>query len=260
MISPNLQDKIKFYNDKKNLFEAYEIESVLNKIVRQKIYLKSGGYLIIQEAESLCAIDVNSGRTKGQNLEEVTLKTNLEAVKEIALQLRLRNIGGIIVIDFIDMYSEDQKEKILEAMKTAVQFDKAKIKILPITQMGLIEMTRQRKTESILSFLSEECPYCKGTGRIYSKDTIILNIKHDLLERIKDYANSKRKKKYRSFEILLNPDYKKFITKQKLSFLQNDISEMINIIYDYKININRYEIIIKDSNKEIKGEENERES
>ncbi|MDR0676197.1 MAG: Rne/Rng family ribonuclease, partial [Elusimicrobiota bacterium] len=187
--SPELKSKITLYDEEESLFEKYKLESVFANIIKQKIYLKSGGYLIIQEAESLCAIDVNSGKTKGESLEAVTLKTNLEAVKEIALQLRLRNIGGIIVIDFIDMYSEEQKQKILEAMKESVKSDKAKIEILPITKMGLIEMTRERKTESILNFLSEECPYCHGTGKIYSKETLLINIKNELKKIIKEKMN-----------------------------------------------------------------------
>ena len=241
MISPEYKGKLVFYNENKSLFEKYGIDSICENILKQKIYLKSGGYLIIQEAESLCAIDVNSGGTKGENLEAVVLKTNLEAVKEVALQLRLRNIGGIIVIDFIDMYKSSHKDEVLNALKDAVKVDKARIKILPITQMGLIEMTRQRKTESILSFLSEECPYCHGTGRVYSKESMVLKIKRDL----KGFADILADKKT-NVSIWLNPDFKNFINAGKIKFLQKGIEQEIKLIYDYKIPVNQYEIKLEE--------------
>jgi ribonuclease G len=239
VISPEYKDKVVFYNENKSLFEKYGIDSICENILKQKIYLKSGGYLIIQEAESLCAIDVNSGGTKGENLEAVVLKTNLEAVKEVALQLRLRNIGGIIAIDFIDMYKSSHKEEVINALKEAVQVDKARIKILPITQMGLVEMTRQRKTESILSFLSEECPYCKGTGRVYSKESMVLKIKRDL----KGFYDILMDKKTKILILIyLNPDFKSFMNASKIKFLQKGIEQEIKFVYDYKITVNQYEI------------------
>ncbi len=240
LIAPEFAEKIIFHNDGKTLFEEYDIDSICEKMMKQKIYLKSGGYLIIQEAESLCAIDVNSGSTKGENFEQVVLKTNLEAVKEIALQLRLRNIGGIIVIDFIDMEKEEHRKNVYNTLKEAVKLDKAKIKIWPITDVGLIEMTRQRKSESILSFLSDKCPYCRGTGRIYSKDSILSKIKLEL-KKIEQNPGMAPKKVL----LHLNPDFEGFM-KNKKKFLRKNITFDVEFIYDHKTPINQYEIVITD--------------
>ncbi|MFH1715044.1 MAG: Rne/Rng family ribonuclease [Elusimicrobiota bacterium] len=238
MISPDYADKVVYYKSKLPILKAYGIDKVLENIMKQKIYLPSGGYIIIQEAESLCAIDVNSGRAKAENLEQTVLKTNIEAVKEVALQLRLRNIGGIIVIDFIDMYKKLHRQQVLDELKKATLYDKAKIKILPVTAMGLIEMTRQRKRESIVSYLSDKCPYCDGSGRVYSQDTIFLAIKRELVK-LSEKIDGK------AVFLLLHPAFKQFLTKEKIKKLEDQVNKKIDIQFDYKININDYELRIK---------------
>ncbi|MCP4482126.1 MAG: Rne/Rng family ribonuclease [bacterium] len=237
-ITPEHAKKIVLYENGRNPFADYGIESITEKIMRQKIYLKSGGYLIIQEAESLCAIDVNSGSTKGENLEAVILKTNLEAVKEIALQLRLRNIGGIIVIDFIDMDKAEHKDEVIKVLKKACKLDKARIKISPITAMGLVEMTRQRKSESIMSYLSEDCPCCYGTGRIYSKESVILKIREDL----KEFTDLT---KNHEVTIYLHPRFEKFLNKRRVNFLKKDILDKLVFSYDHAVSPQKYEIIVE---------------
>ncbi len=145
------------------------------------MWLKSGGYIIIETTEALTAIDVNTGRYVGKrNLEETILKTNLEAVKEIACQLRLRNIGGIIVIDFIDMEKEANREKVFNALKEAVKKDKSKTNILRMSELGLIEMTRKRTKESIGRVLCEPCFYCEGEGHLKSTQTLCYEILREL--------------------------------------------------------------------------------
>lgn len=174
-VSPELEDRIVLYEGKQPIFKAYGIEEEIKRLRSNKARLKSGGYLIIQEAESLCAIDVNSGKFVGNNntQEEVGTITNIEAAQEVARQLRLRNIGGIIVIDFIDMKKEKNRKKVLEALKEATKHDKAKIKIWPITHLGLIEMTRERKRESLFSLLGDTCPTCHGLALYYQKNLFL---------------------------------------------------------------------------------------
>jgi ribonuclease G len=177
IIAPELLEKIVLYDSSIPIFKAYGIYEETKKLHSNKANLPSGGYLIIQEAESLCAIDVNSGKfTKRNNQEDTASITNVEAAKEVARQLRLRNIGGIIVIDFIDMRKSVNKQKILETLRQATKGDKAKIKIWPITKLGLIEMSRQRKKESLFSLLGDNCPLCKGLGRVLSKESIFINV------------------------------------------------------------------------------------
>ncbi|OQA91513.1 MAG: Ribonuclease G [Elusimicrobia bacterium ADurb.Bin231] len=183
VILPKFKNKIRLYKGKTPIFDMYKIESQIENIRKQKIGLPSGGYLIIQEAESLCAIDVNSGKfTKAGSMDEIIFRTNMEAVKEVALQLRLRNIGGIIVIDIIDMKRQSDRNKVYRYFSEIVKSDKAKIEILPITKLGLIEMTRQRKFESIGNFLTEPCPYCCGSGNVLSRQTMALKIKKEVLK------------------------------------------------------------------------------
>ena len=166
-LSPELVDKVRLYSNKTPVFKAFKIEEEIKKLRSNKVKLPSGGYIIIQEAESLCAIDVNTGSFTGQKSQEETVTiTNVEAAKEVARQIRLRNIGGIIVIDFIDMKRAKNKQKVLTELSTSVKGDKAKIKILPITSFGLVEMTRERKRESIFSFLGETCTICHGIGLV----------------------------------------------------------------------------------------------
>ncbi|MDR2066584.1 MAG: Rne/Rng family ribonuclease [Endomicrobium sp.] len=182
-VLPEFIDRILLYDGKKPIFKAYGIDEEIKVLQSNKVRLKSGGYLIIQEAESLCAIDVNSGKFIAKSSQEDTaLITNLEAAVEIARQLRLRNIGGIIVIDFIDMKKSANRHKVLEKLRDAAKGDKAKIKIWPITKLGLIEMTRQRKRESLFSLLGEVCPTCRGLGLVLSKESIFINVCNEIAQ------------------------------------------------------------------------------
>lgn len=154
-----------------------EISRVLNK----KIWLKSGGYLVIEHTEALTVIDVNTGSYVGvRNLEETILKTNLEAVKEIAYQLKLRNIGGLVVIDVIDMEKKSNREKVFLTLKDALTGDRATCNVLPMSELGLIEMTRKRTSANLHSFLTEPCLYCEGRGSLKSKRTICYEIFREL--------------------------------------------------------------------------------
>ena len=174
---PRQKYEITFYEDKKAIFDAYGIEVEIDKLLGRKVWLKSGGYIVIDMSEALVAVDVNTGRYVGKrNLADTILKTNLEAAKEIAYQLRLRNIGGIIIIDFIDMEREGDREKVYQALEEAIRKDRQKMNIFKISELGLVEMTRKRTRENIARILSEACPYCEGSGLIKSKTTVCYNI------------------------------------------------------------------------------------
>jgi ribonuclease G len=178
---PSLHNAVELYDGDEPIFDGYGIEMEVQRALGRKVWLKSGGYIVIEATEALTAIDVNTGRYVGKrNLEETILKTNLEAVKEIACQLRLRNIGGIIIIDFIDMEKESNRDKVFNALSEAMQRDKSKSNILRMSELGLIEMTRKRTKESIGRVLCEPCFYCEGEGFLKSKQTICYEILREL--------------------------------------------------------------------------------
>jgi len=181
---PKLKCDIEMYEGREPIFDAYGIEMEIDKSLGRKVWLKSGGYIVIEMTEALTAIDVNTGRFVGKrNLEDTILKTNLEAAKEIAYQLRLRNIGGIIIIDFIDMERDGDREKVYLALEEALKKDRTKTNILEISELGLVEMTRKRTRESIPRTLCGPCAYCDGAGYVKSKTTVCYDIFREI-ERI----------------------------------------------------------------------------
>ncbi len=174
---PRSRKVLDLYQGEEPLFDVHGVEIEINRALGRKIWLKSGGYLTIDQTEALSAIDINTGRFVGKrNLEETIFKTNLEAVKEIVAQLRLRNIGGIIVIDFIDMEKENNRERVYKALEEALRHDRAKTNILKISGLGLVEMTRKRTRENITQALCEPCSYCDGKGYIRSKESVSYEI------------------------------------------------------------------------------------
>lgn len=238
IVSPELVDRIKMYEGRTPLFTAFGIEEEIRLLRNSRVDLPSGGYLIIQEAESLCAIDVNTGKFVGEkSAEETITQTNLEAAREIGRQLRLRNIGGIIVIDFIDMEKAKNKQKVLEALKEATQSDKAKIKIYPITRLGLIEMTRQRQTPSINNLLSDVCPECHGSGRVLSAESLFIEVKREI---------SRLKLNYYSGRLVLklHPDVVEYFRKNiKKLGLKSDVS--LDVQATSEISRSHYQLIVK---------------
>lgn len=174
---PQLKSKVKLFKGPSQLFEHYGIEAEISRALSKKVWLKSGGYLLIDQSEALTAIDVNTGRYVGsKSLEETILRTNLEAVKEIAYQLRVRNVGGIIIIDLIDMESAHNREKVFNALQDALMGDKSKTNILKISELGLVEMTRKRTHEDLIRYLTESCPSCDGRGYTKSRRTVAFEI------------------------------------------------------------------------------------
>jgi ribonuclease G len=174
---PKYKNILEEYHGSQPLFDLYDIDLEISHSIDRKVWLKSGGYIVIDEAEALVVIDVNTGRFVGKkDLEDTILKTNLEAVKEIAHQLRIRNCGGIIIIDFIDMEKETHREKVLHQFAVELQKDRARTAIVSMSKLGLVEMTRKRIRPSLVSTLCEPCPYCDGKGYIKRKSTIASEI------------------------------------------------------------------------------------
>lgn len=185
-ISPRSGSKIKLYNDSQPVFDRFGISRQLESAFSRQVHLKSGGYIVVDETEALVAIDVNTGRHKGgKDPESTILKVNIEAAEEICRQLRLRNMGGLIVLDFIDMKHRRDQQSVFQKMREGLRRDKAKTHLLPISQLGLLEMTRQRHTESVRAAVYDDCPYCKGKGKVKSTITMSVEIQRKLGEILK---------------------------------------------------------------------------
>ncbi|MCW7754806.1 Rne/Rng family ribonuclease [Desulfobotulus sp. H1] len=179
---PDLEVDVVHYQGKSLIFDTYNIEAEIQRALRKKVWLKSGGYIIIEQTEALVAIDVNTGRYVGkENFEETILLTNLEAVREIAHQIRLRNLCGIIIIDFIDMARTVNQERVFQAFRDAVQADRVKTNILPMSELGLVQMTRKRTRKSLSRILCSNCPCCDGRGHLSSPGTLCFQIYRELM-------------------------------------------------------------------------------
>jgi ribonuclease G len=241
--APKLQDRISYYEGDAPLFEAHGIDVEISKALEKKVWLRSGGYIIIETTEALSVIDVNTGRFVGKNdLEETIFKTNMEAVKEIAYQLRLRNIGGIIIIDFIDMEEEEHREELFNSFKEAVKKDKSRINILKLSEFGLVQMTRKRSCENLNQMMCEPCHYCAGEGVLKSRRTIC----YEIFRKI-----SRRARRYNGFQVTLNvhPRVADMLLKEEETVtneLERDIGKRLLIVPSKKLHIEKYEILWED--------------
>jgi len=238
--APGLRYSIEFYEESGSIFEHYGIESEILKTLQRRVWLKSGGYIVIEQTEALTAIDVNTGSYVGENNpEETVLKTNLEAVKEIAYQIRLRNIGGLIVIDFIDMNKKSNRDKVFNALKEAFNRDKAKTNILYISSLGLVEMTRERTRSDLRGFLAETCPYCSGRGLVRSRQSISYEIFRELERKRNAIGNDK-------IHVFVHPDVNLFIKEYEqnnIKYLENTLNRKIVFIPKNDLHIEKYEIV-----------------
>jgi ribonuclease G len=181
--------RLELYEGAHPIFDHYDVEPRIDANLGRKVWLKSGGYLIIDQSEALTAIDVNTGRYVGKHdLEETVLRTNLEAVKEVVYQLRFRNIGGLIIIDLIDMEPQENREKVYRALQEALRQDKAKTNILKISELGLVEMTRKRTRESLVQTLCEPCSYCEGKGYVLSEESVAFKVLREIRKAMPRFA------------------------------------------------------------------------
>ncbi|MCT4606698.1 MAG: Rne/Rng family ribonuclease [Marinisporobacter sp.] len=213
LIAPHLKERVAYFKTDMDIFDNYQIGKKISNAIERKVWLKSGGYLIIDQTEALTVIDVNTGKYVGSiDLEDTVLKTNKEAAEEIAKQLRLRDIGGIIVVDFIDMNNDDAEREVLDVLEKALERDKTKTNVLGITQLGLLEMTRKKVRGRIGSIMQKKCPYCEGTGKILSEYTVIQNIEKEV-KRIAVHTNAEAVfiEVASSVEVFLKTDHNRFI-------------------------------------------------
>lgn len=190
--APEIGARLEHYPGERPLFDLYGVENEIQKALQKKVLLKSGGYLIIEQTEAMNTIDVNTGAFVGhRNLEETIFKTNLEAAAAIARQLRVRNLGGIIIIDFIDMREEEHQRQVLRSFEKHMERDRAKTTITGVSELGLVEMTRKRTRESLGQVLCETCPACDGRGLMKSAETVCYEIFREILREARTYENEK---------------------------------------------------------------------
>ena len=236
----HLREKIYLFDGEAPLFDAYGVEMDINRALDKKIWLRCGGYIIIETTEALTVIDVNTGRFVGKNdLEETIFKTNMEAVKEIAYQLRLRNIGGIIIIDFIDMEEDAHREELVRSLKEAVKKDKSRVNILKVSEFGLVQMTRKRSSEDLAHILCEPCLYCHGDGVLKSRRTIC----YEILRKISLNAP---KMGGENVTVSVHPQVATMMLKEEAAILHNledEIGKRIIIVPKTDLHIERYEIV-----------------
>jgi ribonuclease G len=184
--------RLELYEGAVPLFDHYGLEAQIDANLGRKVWLKSGGYLIVDQSEALTAIDVNTGRYVGKrDLEETVLRTNLEAVREVVNQLRFRNIGGLIIIDLIDMESSENRDKVYRALQEALRGDKAKTNILKISELGLVEMTRKRTRENLVQALCEPCPYCERKGYVLSAESVAHKVLREIQKDLPRFGGRK---------------------------------------------------------------------
>lgn len=177
VLQPDFANRVEYYGGKQPIFDAFKIEEQIKEMMSRKVMTPSGGYIYIDHTEAMTVIDVNSGKYAAKKEQELnSLKTDLEAAREIARQLRLRDIGGLFVIDFIDLEDEKNRKKIYDELKKEFRKDRAKVAILPMTDFGIIQMTRERVRENIMQSMNEVCPYCAGTGMLTKKSNLIFDI------------------------------------------------------------------------------------
>ncbi|HXC61834.1 MAG TPA: Rne/Rng family ribonuclease [Nitrospiria bacterium] len=237
---PHLSQRVELYDQNEPIFDHFEIEMEISKALGRKVWLKSGGYIVIEHTEALTVIDVNTGRYVGKrNQEETILKTNLEAVKEIAYQLRLRNIGGIIIIDFIDMDRERNRGKVYGALQEAMALDRAQTNLLRISELGLVEMSRERTREDLLRVLCEPCSYCEG--RSYTKSPT--SVCYEIFREIRRLGSSPKEKK---IIIGVHPNVAALLydeERQGVEELEKEFHKKIVIKSDSNQHIEQYDIV-----------------
>jgi len=247
-VSPDLCSRVELYTESTPIFDAYHIESEIDKTLHRKVWLKKGGYIVIDHTEALVTIDVNTGRYVGKgNQAETVLRTNLEAANEIARQLRLRDIGGIIVVDFIDMEDSNHKHMVLSELKKALKRDRSKNSLSDMSEFGLVEMTRQRVRPSLFHTFSDVCPNCDGTGRVLSIMTMITRIDR-WLKRARVTLKEKR------LLLVVHPLVREFLLKNKeehLIKLHRQYRFRLLIESDSTLNVDQYRIFSLTSQRDI---------
>jgi hypothetical protein len=247
-LAPELRTRVKLYQDPMPVFDRYGIESEIERTLDRKVWLKKGGYLIIEQTEALVSVDVNTGRFTGKrNQEETIFKTNMLAAREVARQLRLRDVGGIIVIDFIDMESEQNKKRVLQELRNYLKNDRAKTKTFQVSDLGLVEMSRQRVRPSLYHFMSDECRYCSSTGHVLSLDSITNRIER-MVRRISHYTRE------RQVRLQANPSVMLFLREdryRRIKELMQETGVTIDLVDDPRLHREDFQILAVESGEDL---------
>ncbi|MFN2566232.1 MAG: ribonuclease E/G [Gemmatimonadaceae bacterium] len=247
-IAPELLDRVKLYDEPIPLFDKFEIETEIRDLFKRRCDLPSGGYLIIEPTEALVSVDVNSGRYTGKKDPEKTiLRTNLEAAREVARQIRLRDIGGIIVCDFIDMESRQNRERVLQELRTHLVRDRARTKAFQVSELGLVEMTRQRVRQSHLQSMTEACPTCHGTGRVFTAETVVRRVERS----VKRMAVEGRTD---PLVIKLHPDVAMYVLEQEHDFLkklENAVGFGLELRDDPLLKPDEFKLVVKSAGRDV---------
>lgn len=228
-----------YFDEKDPVFEVFGIEVEIAKLLQKKIWLKSGGYIVLDYTEALTVIDVNTGRYLGKkDLEDTILRTNLEAVKEIAYQIRLRNIGGIIIVDFIDMERKESRETVFQALMEALKKDRIKTFAYPISELGLVQITRKRTRHNIVNLLTEVCPTCEGSGYIKSRYTVCYEV-------LRELGTFCRKEGGGQINVYLSPEVASLLyeeEKSSIEFIENTYNTNVNIIANPEFSVDIFQV------------------
>ena len=247
-IDPELRNRVELYESDIPVFDTFAVEPEIDKMLDRKIWVRKGAYIVIDQTEALVTIDVNSGRFVGKSdPENMILQTNLEAGKEAARQIRLRDIGGLLIIDFIDMYSHQNRKILYDEFRRCFNNDRAKNSILPVSEFGLIEMTRERTKPSIMYTLSESCPTCHGFGRIQSKETVAMKLD-------RWFMRARVAKAGRKYAIHFHPEMAKFMKNEdvdRIREIEKALRMKIEIVVDDSLAVEEYKIINTDQGVDV---------
>ena len=242
---------IELYRDKTPMFERFNVEKEIDRALKRKIWLPSGGYLFLDRTEAMYTIDVNSGRSNQQSasgdVEESLVRINMEAAEEIARQLRIRNIGGLVICDFIDMRSRKNQRRVLDRLKEAMKDDSAKCTILGMSEFGLIEMTRQRNRESLTQTIFTNCPYCSGSGMIKSHESVTIEIERAIKKLIHQQQQF-------GLEMIAHPDLDRYLghqDKENFRKLAGKLNAELRFDIDDNLHLNEFQFYSTTNGKKL---------
>jgi ribonuclease G len=247
-VAPDLIPRVKLYEDRIPLFDTAGVEAEIRDAFKRRCELPSGGYIIIEPTEALVSIDVNSGRYTGKkDPEKTVLKTNMEAAAEIARQLRLRDVGGIIVCDFIDMETKSSRDKVLQELRTHLGRDRARTKAFAVSDLGLIEMTRQRVRQSHYQSMTEPCPICEGTGRVFTPETIVRRMERSVRRMVVEGRRD-------NLLVKLHPDVAMYVLEQERELvqkLQKAASFSLELRDDPLLKPDEFKLVVKGQGRDV---------
>jgi ribonuclease G len=250
-ISRRARGRLKLYEGDAPIFEHFDVERQLESAFRRKVWLKSGGYIVFDETEALVAVDVNTGRHKGgKSQEESIYQVNMEAAEEIGRQLRLRNVGGLVVIDFIDMRQKRHQNAVYRQLKQTLKRDKARTNVLPLSSLGLVEMTRQRAEESIRAATYDDCPYCHGRGKVQSA----LSMSVDIQRHITELLRRNRNKEPLPLRVTVHPNVLDRLRREDedvLIALEKKHKARLTFVADGGLHVEEFKITNADTDEEL---------